>query len=59
MKLTTALATLLMMSPAYADEIWVTNEKDDTISVIDIETLEVTRTIQTGERPRGITFSKD
>lgn len=59
MKLTTALATLLLMTPAYADEIWVTNEKDDTISVIDIETLEVTRTIPTGERPRGITFSKD
>lgn len=59
MRLTTALATLLLMTPAYADEIWVTNEKDDTISVIDIETLEVTRTIPTGERPRGITFSKD
>jgi YVTN family beta-propeller protein len=42
-----------------ADEIWVTNEKDDTISVIDTETLEVTRTIATGERPRGITFSND
>ena len=45
--------------PAMAEEIWVTNEKDDTISVIDVATLEVTRTIPTGERPRGITFSKD
>ncbi|MEE3316123.1 MAG: hypothetical protein VX202_00040, partial [Pseudomonadota bacterium] len=40
--------------PAAADEIWISNEKDDTISVIDIDTLEVTRTIETGERPRGI-----
>ncbi|MGR3440885.1 YVTN family beta-propeller repeat protein [Salipiger abyssi] len=55
----TAILTLLA-SPALAGgEIWVTNEKDDTISVIDIDSLEVTRTIPTGERPRGITFSHD
>lgn len=56
------LALLLwsvLAGPAWADEIWVTNEKDDTISVIDPEKLEVVRTIKTGERPRGITFSKD
>lgn len=53
-------ATLLTLAaPAGAAEIWVSNEKDDTISVIDVETLEVVRTIPTGERPRGITFSKD
>ena len=57
----TALAAtaLLSSAPAWAEEIWVTNEKDNTISVIDTATLEVTRTIPTGERPRGITFSKD
>lgn len=49
----------LFAAPALADEIWVTNEKDDTVSVIDIETMEVVRTIDVGERPRGITFSKD
>lgn len=54
------LATLLMTTaPALADEIWITNEKDNTISVIDIDTLEVARTIETGERPRGITFAHD
>lgn len=52
-------AMLIAATPTLADEIWVTNEKDDTISVIDITTLEVTRTIPTGERPRGITFSRD
>ncbi|WP_424971240.1 YVTN family beta-propeller repeat protein [Dinoroseobacter sp. S76] len=56
----TTLAFLLASTAAHASgEIWVTNEKDDTISVIDIATLEVVRTIETGERPRGITFSKD
>ncbi|WP_299922325.1 YVTN family beta-propeller repeat protein [uncultured Pelagimonas sp.] len=59
MKKLSVLAALLLSTTATADEIWVTNEKDDTISVIDLETLEVTRTLETGERPRGITFSKD
>ena len=54
-----SVALPLMATPAMAEEIWVTNEKDDTISVIDVATLEVTRTIPVGERPRGITFSKD
>ena len=45
--------------PLEAGEIWVTNEKDNTISVIDEKTLEVVRTIEVGERPRGITFAKD
>jgi len=53
------LAALLIASSATADEIWVSNEKDDTVSVIDIDTLEVIRTIDVGERPRGITFAKD
>ena len=60
MKTLPILATLLMTAaPVLADEIWVSNEKDDTLSVIDIETLEVVRTIEVGERPRGITFAKD
>lgn len=59
MRLTPILLALMAALPAEAAEIWVTNEKDNTISVIDIATLEVTRTIPTGERPRGITFSKD
>ncbi|MEP2944524.1 MAG: YVTN family beta-propeller repeat protein [Hyphomicrobiales bacterium] len=53
------ISTTLLTSPVFADEIWVTNEKDDTISVIDTDTLEVTRTIEVGERPRGIIFSHD
>jgi len=40
----------LMAAPAMADEIWVTNERDDTVSVIDTNTLEVIKTYKTGER---------
>jgi len=60
--LKSSIATGVLMiaaSTASAGEIWVTNEKDDTVSVIDTETLEVIQTYPTGERPRGITFSKD
>ena len=54
-----ALALCTLTLPAAAGEIWVTNELDDTISVIDTDTLEVIRTVETGQRPRGITFSPD
>jgi len=62
MRLSALLLTSLLAAvplQGFAGEIWVTNEKDDTISVIDTTTLEVTRTIKTGERPRGITFNSD
>jgi PQQ-dependent catabolism-associated beta-propeller protein len=55
-----ALALSLASSAALAaGEIWVSNEKDNTISVIDEQSLDVVRTIEVGERPRGITFSND
>lgn len=46
-------------STAHAGKIYVSNEKDDTLSVIDTKTLEVVKTIPVGDRPRGITLSKD
>jgi PQQ-dependent catabolism-associated beta-propeller protein len=45
--------------PAAAETIYVTNEKGNTVSVIDGTTLEVTKTIPVGERPRGLVMSKD
>ena len=54
-----ALALLALPAAAQEGEVWITNEKDDTVSVIDVATLEVTRTIPVGERPRGILFSHD
>jgi PQQ-dependent catabolism-associated beta-propeller protein len=44
---------------ALGHEMYVTNEKDNTISVIDTQSLRVLRTIPVGKRPRGITFSRD
>lgn len=43
----------------FAYSIYVSNEKDNTISVIDGESLEVTDTIDVGQRPRGIVLSND
>jgi len=53
------LGAMLIAAPALAGEIWVTNEKGNTVSVIDTATLEVTRTLHVGQRPRGIIFSRD
>ena len=45
--------------PAAAYQVYVSNEKDNTISVIDGESLEVVQTIEVGERPRGIVLDGD
>ena len=44
---------------AMAATAYITNEKGNSISVIDLDKLEVTRTVKTGQRPRGIALSKD
>ncbi|PMN66444.1 YVTN family beta-propeller repeat protein [Enterovibrio norvegicus] len=38
---------------------YVANEKDDTVSVIDMDSLTVINTFDVGDRPRGIEISKD
>lgn len=56
------IAAALAFGPvmALADgQVWVTNEKDNTVSVIDVATMEVVATHPTGERPRGAVFSHD
>ena len=54
-------ASLLVLatSNALAYNVFVSNEKDNTVSVIDSETLEVVHTIKTGNRPRGIILGND
>ncbi len=55
-----ALATFaLFVSGAAAETAYVSNEQDNTISVIDGATLKVTQTIRVGKRPRGIGLSAD
>ena len=46
-------------APAAAFTAYVSNEKGNSISVIDTDTKEVVKTIKTGNRPRGITISHD
>ena len=46
-------------SNALAYRVFVSNEKENTVSVIDSETLEVIHTIKTGNRPRGIILGNE
>src|SRR3981081_1798723 len=46
-------------SPAGAYLAYVSNEKSNTVSVIDTAKWEVVRTIKVGQRPRGIEFTRD
>ena len=46
-------------APAHAYKVFVSNEKENTVSVIDSETLKVVYTIKTGARPRGVILSRD
>ena len=56
------LAMALFGFPAHgslAAEAYISNEKSNTVSVIDTDKREVTKTIKVGQRPRGIVMSKD
>ena len=54
------LACLLAFAGhASAATAYITNEKGDSISVIDLDKLEVLRTVKVGQRPRGIALSRD
>ena len=44
---------------AWANKVYVSNEKDNTVTVVDSATMEVVKTIEVGQRPRGITISPD
>ena len=57
-KLSLFVLVSIGVSP-HADLVYVSNEKDNSISVIDSKSLEVVKTLEVGKRPRGITFSKD
>ena len=48
-----------LATPAPAFTVYVSNEKDNTVSVVDSTTMAVVRTLNVGQRPRGITISKD
>src|SRR5205085_8562482 len=50
---------VLAQAQASAFTAYVSNEKSNTISVVDIDKLTVVRTIKVGQRPRGIELTKD
>src|SRR6202046_5447407 len=52
-------AILLGANPASAFLAFVSNEKGNSISVIDTDKMETVATIPTGQRPRGIAVSRD
>ena len=53
------LSAILSAAPASAYKVYVSNEKGNSVSVLDSDSMEVTKTIKVGQRPRGITISKD
>ncbi|RUT80412.1 hypothetical protein EOD14_33690, partial [Mesorhizobium sp. M7A.T.Ca.US.000.02.1.1] len=53
------LAAGLTASPASAYTAYVSNEKDNTMTVVDTATMQVVKTVEVGQRPRGITISHD
>src|SRR3989344_3288880 len=52
-------ALLLATGHAAASTAWVSNEKDNSLSLIDMQTLQVTDTLAVGQRPRGLLLSHD
>ncbi len=59
MLLPAAIIVMAFTAPAAGQTVFVSNEKDNTLSVIDAQTLKVTKTIKVGKRPRGITLNAD
>jgi YVTN family beta-propeller protein len=52
-------ASLAAPAPAAAYTAYVSNEKANTVSVIDTDSWTVTDTVKVGQRPRGIEFTRD
>src|SRR5262252_4243586 len=51
--------SVVLAGEASAYKAFVSNEKSNTISIIDTTEREVVRTIKVGQRPRGIALTKD
>ncbi|MGC1973779.1 MAG: hypothetical protein WA712_20995, partial [Pseudolabrys sp.] len=45
---------VVLIGPAKAFTAYVSNEKSNTVSVVDTDRMETVKTIKVGQRPRGI-----
>jgi YVTN family beta-propeller protein len=54
-----AVIATLGAGASLAETVYVSNEKDNTITVIDGNALQPVKTIPVGQRPRGILLSAD
>ena len=57
--LISALALWLAVGPAAAATAYITNEKGNSITVVDLDKLVAVKTVDVGQRPRGIALSQD
>ena len=53
------IGTVTAAGPAAAYTVYISNEKGNSITVLDSATLEIKQTIPVGQRPRGIMLTKD
>ena len=59
MRATVPALLLALAGPALGAEAWVTNQGDDTVSVVDTATGLVLRTVPVGSKPAGVAVSPD
>ncbi|HYB66094.1 MAG TPA: cytochrome D1 domain-containing protein [Steroidobacteraceae bacterium] len=57
--LTAALAALTLSQPAWAERVYVSNEDDGTVAVVDADRGAAIAAIAVGKRPRGLALSPD
>ena len=55
----TLVAGTAQVRAAHATLAFISNEKGNSVSVVDLDKMAVVKTIPTGQRPRGIEFSRD
>ena len=55
----TVVAAPIVADAARAGQIFVSNERDNTVTVLDAASLSIIKTIPVGVRPRGIVITPD
>src|SRR6476661_1199319 len=58
-RLAAAAAVILVAGERHAREVFATNEKGNSVTIIDGDTLKVSATVPVGNRPRGIVIGPD